>query len=58
MDEQLEHALSLHHQGEVHRLVEEDAATLWSKTVQKLSPEGLKFTLNAAQDTYHTMQTL
>ena len=49
--ERLEHARGLPHQGEVHRLVEEDAATIWSETVQKLPPEGLKFAMNAVQDT-------
>ena len=49
--ERLEHSQSLHHQGELHRLIEGDAATLWSETVQKLPPEALKFASNAAQDT-------
>ena len=49
--ERLEHSRSLPHQGELHRLMERDAATLWSETVQKLPPEALKFALNAAQDT-------
>ena len=52
--ERLEHARSLPHQGEVHQLVEEDAASLWSETVQKLPPESLKFALNAVQDTLAT----
>ena len=41
--ERLEHSQSLPHQGEQHRLMERDAATLWSETVQKLPPEALKF---------------
>ena len=49
--ERLEHSRSLPRQGELHRLIEGDAATLWSETVQKLPPEALKFALNAAQDT-------
>ena len=49
--ERLEHSRSLPHQGELHRLMERDAATLWSETVQKLPPEALKFALNAAQNT-------
>ena len=47
----LEHSRSLPRQGELHRLMERDAATLWSETVQKLPPEAIKFALNAAQDT-------
>ena len=47
----LEHSQSLPHQGELHRLMERDAATLWSETMQKLPPEALKFALNTAQDT-------
>ena len=38
--------LSLPHQGEVHRLVDVDAATLWSETVQKLPPQGIRFAQN------------
>ena len=37
--ERLEHSRSLPRQGELHRLIEGDAATLWSETVQKLPPE-------------------
>ena len=47
----LEHFGSLIHQGDLHRLMERYAATLWSETVQKLPPEALKFALNAFQDT-------
>ena len=49
--ERLHHAKSLASQGELHHLVEDDAATLWSETVQHLPRECLKFALNAAQDT-------
>ena len=48
---QLDHAKSLTKQGQLHELVNDEAATLWSEVVQKLPPEGFKFTLNAAQDT-------
>ena len=37
--ERLEHAKGLSSQGELHHLVEDDAATLWSETVQQLPPE-------------------
>ena len=47
--ERLEHSQSLHHQGELHRLIEGDAAILWSETVQKLPPEALKFALNGVE---------
>ena len=46
--ERLEHARGLSSQGELHHLVEEDAAALWSETVQQLPPDCLKY---AAQDT-------
>ena len=49
--ERLHHAKSLASQGELHHLVEDDAATLWSETVQHLPRECLKFALNAAQYT-------
>ena len=49
--DRLEHSQSLPHQGELHRLMEGDAATLWLETVQNLPPEALKFALNAAQAT-------
>ena len=49
--ERLEHARGLSSQGELHHLVEEDAAALWSETVQQLPPDCLKFALNATQDT-------
>ena len=48
---QLDHAKFLTKQGHLHELVDDEAATLWSEVVQKLPPEGLKFALNAAQDT-------
>ena len=38
-------------QGQLHSLVDEDTAALWSDVVQKLPPECLKFMLNAAHDT-------
>ena len=40
--ERLEHAKGLSSQGELHHLVEEDAAALWSGTVQQLPPDCLK----------------
>ena len=46
--ERLDHAKSLTRQGQLHSLVDEDAAALWSDVVQKLTPECLKFVLNAA----------
>ena len=49
--ERLDHAKGLSSLGEVHHLVEDDAATLWSETVQQLPPDCLTFALNAAQDT-------
>ena len=49
--ERLQHAQSLECQGQVMRCTEEDAAKIWSKTVQKLPPDLLKFSLNAVQDT-------
>ena len=49
--ERLDHAKGLSSQGELHHLVEDDAATLWSETVQQLPPDCLKFVLNTAQDT-------
>ena len=51
MAERLDHAKGLSSQGELHHLVENDAATLWSETVQQLPPDCLKFALNSAQDT-------
>lgn len=50
-EERLDHAKSLTKQGELHHLVEENAAALWSEVVQKLPPECIKFALNSAQDT-------
>jgi hypothetical protein len=47
----LEHAKLLPTQGQLHHLVHDDAASLWSEVVQKLPPECMKFALNAAQDT-------
>jgi len=47
----LEHAKSLECQGQVFREVDETAASLWAKAVLTLSPDRLKFALNAAQDT-------
>ena len=47
----LHHAKGLAKQGELHLFVVEDAAALWSKVVQELPPESMKFALNAAQDT-------
>ena len=35
-EEKLDHAKSLVKQGQLHRLVDEDAAQLWSEVVQKL----------------------
>ena len=49
--ETTDHAKGLSSQGELHHLVEDDAATLWSETVQQVPPNCLKFALNAAQDT-------
>ena len=49
--ERLQHAQSLECQGQVFRCTEEDVANIWSKTVQKLPPDVLKFSLNAVQDT-------
>ena len=49
--ETLDHAISLATQCQLHHLVENDAATMWSEVVQKLPPERMKFALNAAQDT-------
>ena len=46
-EEKRDHAKSLVKQGQLHRLVDEDAARLWSEVVQKLPPECVKF----AQDT-------
>ena len=51
MEERLNHAKSLATQGQLHHLVEDDSASLWSEVVQKLSPECMKFAVNAAQDT-------
>ena len=50
-EKRLDHAMSLATQGQLHHLVENDAATTWSEVVQKLPPECMKFALNAAQDT-------
>ena len=47
----LDHAKSLATQGQLHNLVDDDAASLWLEVVQKLPPECMKFALNAAQDT-------
>ena len=35
---QLDHAKSLTKQGQLHELVDDEAATLWSEVVQKLPP--------------------
>ena len=51
VERRLDHAKSLTAQGQLHHLVDSDAATLWSEVVQKLPPEPMKFALNAAQDT-------
>ena len=51
VEKQLDHAKSLTKQGQLNELVDDEAAALWSEVVQKLPPEGLKFALNAAQDT-------
>ena len=51
MEERLDHAKSLRVQGQLHHLVDDTAASLWSEVVQKLPPECMKFALNAAQDT-------
>ena len=50
-EERLDHAKSLATQGQLHHVVDEDAAVLWSEVVQSLPPECMKFVLNAAQDT-------
>ena len=47
----LDHAISLAKQCQLHLLVENDAATMWSEVVQKLPHECMKFALNAAQYT-------
>ena len=39
--ERLDHAKGQSSQGELHHLVEDDAATLWSETVQQLPPDCL-----------------
>ena len=49
--ERLHHPKGLSSQGELHHLVEEDAAALWSETIQQVPPECFNFALNAAQDT-------
>ena len=49
--DRLQHAQSLECQGQVFRCTEEAAANIWSKTVQKLPPDLLKFSLNTVQDT-------
>ena len=49
-EERLDHATSLATQGQLHHLVDDDAAILWSEVVHKLPPECMKFVLNAAQD--------
>ena len=51
VEERLDHAKSLVTQGQLHHVVDDDAASLWSEVVQKLPPECMKFALNAAQDT-------
>ena len=50
-EKRMKHAQSLECQGQVFRCSEDGAASIWSKAVQKLPPELLKFSLNAVQDT-------
>ena len=50
-EERLDHAKSLKLHGQLHHIVDDDAATVWSDVVQRLPPECLKFALNVAQDT-------
>ena len=50
-EKRMRHAQSLECQGQVFRCSEDGAASIWSKAVQKLPPELLKFSLNAVQDT-------
>ena len=47
----LVHARSLIVQGQLHLLNDTDGESLWSDVVQALSPECIKFVLNAAKDT-------
>ena len=51
VERQLDHTESLTKQGQLHELVDDEAATLWSEVVQKLPPADLKFALNVAQAT-------
>ena len=50
-DKRERHAKSLASQGQVFRCSEDQTDTIWSKSVSKLPPELLKFSLNAVQDT-------
>ena len=51
-EKRMKHAQSLECQGQVFRCSEDGAASIWSKAVQKLPLELLKFfSLNAVQDT-------
>ena len=50
-EKRMKHAQSLECQGQVFRCSADGAASIWSKAVQKLPPELLKFSLNAVQDT-------
>ena len=50
-EKRMKHAQSLECQGQVFRCSKDGAASIWSKAVQKLPPELLKFSLNAVQDT-------
>ena len=50
-ESRLEHAKSLVQQGELFRLVDDEASSAWSTAVLSLPPEQMKFALNASQDT-------
>ena len=50
--EYLAHAKDLPVQGKLFQLVDQEATLIWSKAVQTLPPNKLKFILNAAQDSY------
>ena len=51
VEKRMKHAQSLECQDQVFRCSEDVTASIWSKAVQELPPELLKFSLNAVQDT-------
>jgi hypothetical protein len=50
-NERLKHSLSLEVQGELFKIVHQDAAAVWAKTTPNLPSAQMKFALNAASDT-------